>query len=84
MAGVVTRFAGGGSAASGSVDGTGSAALFSNPVGIAVGTSGTVYVADLSNHIVRMISPTGTIIAHFVDKTQFTESANFIFIYQVW
>ena len=63
---MVTRLAGGGSAggvASGSVDGTGSVAKFYNPNGVAVSTSGTVYVADLSNHLIRMISPIGTNIA---------------------
>ena len=62
----MTRLAGGGSAggvASGSVDGTGSAALFNHPRGISVSSSGIVYVADSWNHIIRMISPTGTIIA---------------------
>ena len=55
---MVTRLAGGGSAggvASGSVDGTGSAAKFWYPFGIAVSTSGTVYVADQNNQLVRMI-----------------------------
>ena len=58
----MTRLAGGGSAggvASGSVDGTGSAATFNNPYGLAVSTSGTIYVADHYNHLIRMISPTG-------------------------
>ena len=62
FAGVVTSLAGGGSAggtASGSVDGTGSAATFNYPYGIAVSASGTVYVADTGNHLIRMISPTG-------------------------
>ena len=66
LLGVVTRLAGGGSAsgvATGSVDGTGSAATFCNPTGVAVSTLGTVYVADYNNHLIRMISPTGTIIA---------------------
>ena len=61
--GVVTRLAGGGSAggvACGFVDGTGSTAMFHNPASAAVSTSGTIYVADRSNHIIRMISPTGT------------------------
>ena len=64
MLGVVTRLAGGGSAsgtASGSVDGTGSAALFNSPCSVAVSTSGTFYVVDQGNHLIRMISPTGTI-----------------------
>ena len=65
LVGVVTRLAGGGSAAgvaSGSDDGTGSAATFYSPRGIAVSTSGTVYVADTLNHLIRVISPTGTVV----------------------
>ena len=68
MLGVVTRLAGGGSAggvASGSIDGTGSAAKFNNPFYLCIDTMGTVYVADTFNHLVRMISPTGTIIAEY-------------------
>ena len=60
--GVVTRLAGGGSAggvSAGSVDGTGSAARFNYPLCLAVSTSGTIYVADYGNHLIRMISPTG-------------------------
>ena len=59
----MTRLAGGGSAggaACGSVDGTGSAATFCSPTGVAVTSSGIVYVADRSNNLIRMISPTGT------------------------
>ena len=64
MLGDVTRLAGGGSAggvAAGSADGTGSAARFNGPVGVAVSTAGTVYVADSGNNLIRMISPTGTV-----------------------
>ena len=64
MLGDVTRLAGGGSAggvASGSIDGIGSSARFNAPIGVAVSTSGTVYVADNGNHLIRMISPTGTV-----------------------
>ena len=60
--GVVTRLAGGGSASgttSGSTDGTGSAAMFSSPFSVALSTSGTVYIADYNNHLIRMISSTG-------------------------
>ena len=60
--GVVTRLAGGGSGggvASGSIDGTSSAAMFNYPFSVAVSSSGTVYVADTYNHLIRMISPTG-------------------------
>ena len=62
LVGVVTRLAGGGSAggvAAGSVDGTGSAALFNSPFSVSVSTLGTVYVADTSTHLIRMISPAG-------------------------
>lgn len=41
----------------GSANGTGSAARFSNPSGVAVDSSGNVYVADLSNHTIRKITP---------------------------
>ena len=62
FAALLTTLVGGGSAggvSAGSVDGTGSAARFSYPYGLAVSTSGTVYVTDASNHLIRMISPTG-------------------------
>ena len=52
--GVVSTLAGAASA-SGSVDGTGSAARFFVPSGIAVDASGTVYVADTGNHTIRRI-----------------------------
>ena len=58
--GVVTRLVGG--VAVGSVDGTGSAATFYNPNGLAVSTLGTVYVADTNNHVIRTISPTGNLV----------------------
>jgi kumamolisin len=38
---------------SGTADGTGSAARFNSPTGIAVDTAGNVYVADTSNHTIR-------------------------------
>ena len=64
----MTRLAGGGSAggtAGGSIDGMGSVAKFQNPYTLGIDTMGTVYVADTYNHLVRMISPTGTIIAEY-------------------
>jgi hypothetical protein len=39
---------------SGSTDGTGSAAHFSGPTGIAVDNAGRLYVADTDNHTIRM------------------------------
>jgi len=45
----------------GSSDGPGSAADFNLPTGIAVDTSGTVYVADTGNNIIRRIDATGVV-----------------------
>jgi len=57
--GVVTTLAGSGSI--GSADGTGTAASFNNPTGIAVDVAGNVYVADVSNNEIRKISPSGVV-----------------------
>ena len=57
--GVVTTFAGNGEA--GFSDGTGSAARFNNPTGIALDPSGNVYVADEDNHRIRKITPAGVV-----------------------
>ncbi len=57
---VVTTFAG--TTHYGSADGTGSAAQFSNPSGVAVdSSSGFIYVADTTNDVIRKISPTGAV-----------------------
>jgi sugar lactone lactonase YvrE len=46
---------------SGSANGTGAAARFSSPVGIATDNSGNVYVGDGQNYTIRKISPTGVV-----------------------
>lgn len=43
-----------------SVDGTNTAAHFTQPQGIAVGTQGEIYVADTGAHAIREIQPVGT------------------------
>jgi streptogramin lyase len=46
---------------SGTNDGTGSAARFFNPSGVAVDTDGNLYVADYSNHAIRKVTPAGMV-----------------------
>jgi len=55
----VTTLAGSGS--QGSADGTGTAASFYNPSGVAVDGSGNVYVADRNNHKIRKITSAGVV-----------------------
>ena len=60
-AGVVTTLAGL-NGVSGHDDGTGSAALFNQPGGLAVDNAGNVYVADTGNSTIRRISPAGAVV----------------------
>jgi len=53
----VTTLAGNGTA--GLANGTGSAASFNNPQGVAVDAAGNVYVSDSFNHLIRKITPAG-------------------------
>jgi len=59
-AGVVSTLAGL-AGSSGTNDGTGSAARFNTPYGVAVDSGGNVYVADDYNHTVRKITPAGEV-----------------------
>src|SRR5256885_1884074 len=59
-AGVVTTLAGT-AGQYGSADGTGSAARFFQPSGVAVDSGGNVYVADSENHTIRKITPDGAV-----------------------
>ena len=57
--GVVTTLAGSGIA--GAADGAGLSARFFRPTGVAVLPSGAAVIADLSNHVIRMISSGGLV-----------------------
>ncbi|HWA10663.1 MAG TPA: hypothetical protein VG838_14560 [Opitutaceae bacterium] len=59
-AGLTTTLAGR-TGESGKTDGTASAALFSEPRGIAVDAAGNLYVADTGNSSIRMITPDGMV-----------------------
>ncbi len=59
-AGVFTTFAGG-SILWGNIDGTGAAAAFSGPEGVAVDSFNNVFVADTQNNSIRKITPAGVV-----------------------
>ncbi|MBM3268068.1 MAG: hypothetical protein FJZ01_10515 [Candidatus Sericytochromatia bacterium] len=56
--GVVTTLAGG---TAGLLDGSGGAARFKYPNGVAADANGNVYVADTDNHAIRKITPAGVV-----------------------
>ena len=58
-AGVVSTLAGGGAVQG--ADGTGTAASFNNPDGVATDAQGNVYVADFGDSKIRVITPAGVV-----------------------
>src|SRR6267154_894741 len=60
LAGVVSTLAGV-VGIPGSTNGTGTAATFESPRGVAADSAGNVYVADSSNHTIRKITPAGVV-----------------------
>jgi len=59
-AGAVSTFAGL-AGSSGTADGTGSAARFNGPFGMAVDSADNLYVAEMGNHTIRKITPAGVV-----------------------
>jgi len=59
--GVITTVAGNGEDGSSGDNGQATAAALSDPVGVAVASDGTIYIADYGNDQVRRVSPTGVI-----------------------
>ena len=58
--GIVTTLAGT-TGVAGSADGTGTAAQFSHPIGVAVDSAGSVFVADTYNHLIRKVTAAGVV-----------------------
>ena len=56
---MVSTFAG--TDSEGFADGTGTAAQFNHPLGVAVDSEGNIYVADYGNHRIRKITPAGVV-----------------------
>ena len=71
---VVTTYAGSG--ALGFANGDAKSASFSNPMGVAVDSSGNVYVADSRNNLIRKITPDGAVSTFAGSGKQGAEDGN--------
>lgn len=67
-----------GSGAKGSTDGTGTAASFNVPTGIAVDSNGIVYIADTWNHKIRKVTATGVVTTFAGSGSQGSNDGNWI------
>ncbi len=65
--GTLSAFAGSG--LSGQMNGTGAAASFKSPIGLAKDNAGNLYVADRDNYLVRKIAPDGTVSRYAGDNS---------------
>ena len=72
--GVVSTIAGSGM--SGSTDATGTDASFNEPIGVAVDSSGNIYVADSFNHKIRKITQQGVVTTFAGSGNQGSTDAN--------
>lgn len=59
--GVVSIFAGSATATPGAADGPGASATFNQPCDVAIDANGNLYVADLVNNKIRLVTPAGVV-----------------------
>ena len=59
----------------GAADGTGAAARFSQPAGIAIGPDGDLYVSELENHLIRRVTTAGVVTTYAGSTIGFADGA---------
>ena len=74
--GTVTTLAGGDANNSGNADGTGSAARFNAPSGMAVGPDGDLYVADSTNSRIRRVTTGGVVTTYAGSSAGYADAAS--------
>ena len=60
---------------SGATDGTGAAARFSQPAGIAIGPDGDLYVSELQNHLIRRVTTAGVVTTYAGSTVGYADAA---------
>ncbi len=74
--GTVTTIAGLANGIPDNVDGTGSAARFHFPTGLAIGPDGDLYVADTQNHRIRRVTPAGVVTTYAGSSSGYKDAAS--------
>jgi len=73
--GTVTTLAGGSANNGGNTDGTGSAARFQGPTGMAIGPDGDLYVADTTNDRIRRVTTAGVVTTYAGSSRGYADAA---------